>query len=149
MCPLNYFLGIFNNADITYFGQFGGVSAHYKELPNEPVYCVKLPKLEPTDWSLIGGPYVEVKAIELALDFRRDMRRWHLLQPKVKNVDEQSRAEVLTGYLRQWTSVMISAKTAQMQSENRNDWPSEVPWDINELRDMPVVLWLKRQRQDY
>ena len=79
-------------------------------------------------------------------NFRKDMRRWQLLQPRGgKNVDEQSRAEVLTGCLRQWVSVMISAKTAQMQSENRNDWPSEVPWAISELHDMPVVLWLKRQ----
>ena len=143
---MRYFLEFVNKADIPHFGEAGGVRAHWEDLPDEPVYSVKLPRLVALEWSLIGGPYVEVKAIELALDFRKDMRRWQLLQPHVgKNVDEQSRAEVLTGCLRQWVSVMISAKTAQMQSENRNDWPSEVPWAISELHDMPVVLWLKRQ----
>ena len=99
------------------------------------------------EWDSVGGPWIEIKAIELALNYMEDMTRFQLYQPKVHRAEDARREEIAKDLLYMWVECILAAKRAQMNIELRSAWPNEehTPWKINHLSDMPVVVWLRRQ----
>ena len=75
------------------------------------------------DWREIGGNYLEVKAVELALNYTKHMARFHLRPPILSDVRGQDRQQRARQMLTMWTKVMQSAKEAQMQMLKEDDWP--------------------------
>jgi hypothetical protein len=98
-------------------------------------------------WESVGGPWIEIKAIELALNYMEDMTRFQLNQPKVHGAKDARREEIAKDLLYMWVECILAAKRAQMNIELRSAWPKpeHIPWKINHLSDMPVVVWLRRQ----
>ncbi len=116
--------------------------------PDTKLYSLRADGPKPLDWDSMGGPCVELKTLELALDYTRDMTRFQLLQPKMGVVSErQERHVVLRRLLDQWANLLTACKKAQMNVEDGSAWPpkSYMPWSPDSLDNMPVVVWLRRQ----
>ena len=98
-------------------------------------------------WDSVGGPWIEIKTIELALNYMEDMSRFQLYQPKLHKADEARREEIAKDLLDKWVECILAAKRSQMNIELNTAWPlpEHIPWQINQLSDMPVVVWLRRQ----
>ena len=96
---------------------------------------------------MIGGPFFEIKAIEPALDFTRDMTRYQLYQPKLHKMARGERAGMLRKLLKEWMELVEAMKCAQMQCTSRREWPDSklLPWEPTALDWMPVVVWLRKQ----
>ena len=64
----------------------------------------------------MGGPYIQAKIVELALDQHRVLR---------KLIDE-------------WVDLMQATQTAQIQEEHRRAWGRQAfrPWPITSLEEM-------------
>ena len=155
LLPLWYFLDVFNFADLEYFELHGGVRAHFMNLskPWQELYILRVnedgkQELRVLDWKAIGGgPFVEVRTIELALDYTSNMIRYQVLQPKFHGIAPEKRAEVLKEVLKEWMDLMLAVKSAQMQCTSSRVWPADSmgPWKAESLMWMPVVCWLRRQ----
>jgi hypothetical protein len=98
-------------------------------------------------WDLVGGPWIEIKTIELALNYMEDMTRFQLNQPKVHGAKDARREEIAKELLYMWIDCIQAAKLSQMNIEPPTAWPQQehIPWTIKDLSDMPVVVWLRRQ----
>ncbi len=90
---------------------------------------------------------VEIRTLELALDYSRDMTRYQLCSPQIRTVRQEERTSLVGGLLQQWVDLLKASKMAQMQKEDLSAWPppSYVPWRVDRLEEMPVVVWLRRQ----
>ena len=57
-----------------YFKAHGGVRAHWWALREQDakLYSIRSTGLVPLQWEQVGGPFVEIKVLELALDFTKD-----------------------------------------------------------------------------
>jgi hypothetical protein len=99
------------------------------------------------DWDWVGGPRIEIKAVELALNYMEDMTRFQLNQPRVHGATDAHRQEIATKLLYKWIDCINAVKLAQMNVERTTAWPQQehTPWEIRQHSDMPVVVWLRRQ----
>ena len=82
--PLGAVLDIIDHADIKHFLQKEGVRCHWKYI-DARWHCVcniRRGGLVEVDWSRVGGPYVEVKTLELAANFMTDMTRYQVNPPE-------------------------------------------------------------------
>ena len=113
--------------------------------PNAVLFRATCPEPQPLDWELVGGPYVEFKALELGLNYMEDMTRFQLFQPRVRGSNQEDQGKLIKRFLNMWGEVVTAAKTAQMNIELQAAWPMQLPWEIKELGDMPVTVWLRRQ----
>ncbi len=112
------------------------------------VYSLRAPRPQPLDWKRVGAPWVEIKTVELALDYTQDMTRFHLLIPKLGLLSGQdTRPIVIRRLLGQWADLLTASKKAQLNVKDRSVWPPEsyMPWVVDSLENMPVVVWLRRQ----
>ena len=149
LMPLGTVLDIFDNADIQYFLEKEGVRCHWKyiEARWHCVCNIRRSGLVEVDWSRVGGPYVEVKTLELAADFMTDMTRYQVIPPETSGRFWKEREQVGLDLLRWWRKILVSIKKEQMQLP-ADKFPEMkfLPWGLpRELNDMPVALWLKRQ----
>jgi hypothetical protein len=113
------------------------------------VYRLRAAGPQPLDWERVGAPWVEIKTVELALDNTKDMTRFQLLPPKLGTFSEDGeRHRALRRLLEQWADLLTASKRAQMNVEDRSEWPpqSHMPWVVDTLENMPVVVWLRRQK---
>ena len=153
--PFWYFEEIFRKADLKYFEQYGGVRIDYKDLwnPWQKLFILARTRdgkneLRPLKWARIGGgQFVEVRTIELALDYTSNMTRYQILQPKLHGIATKQRPDVLRRMLDEWVAVVTAVKQAQMQCTWRHEWPPEdmLPWWPTTLQWMPVVCWVRKQ----
>ena len=149
LAPLGYVINIFKKADLDYFHAQGGIRCHWRDLeaPATTLYNVKTSELKELRWHLIGGPWVEIRTLELDLDYMTHMRRYQILQVKSSGMTSLERLARTRSLLDDWADVLVSTKEAQMQIEDEREWPppSHFPWEPKGLSDMPVVVWLRRQ----
>ena len=153
--PLWYFEDIFRQADLEYFGRYGGVRVHYMKLrdPWQGLYILRRTsdgrdELRPLRWDMIGrGPFVEVRTIEMALDYTSNMCRYQILQPNMHGMPAERRPAKVQEMLNEWVDVVRAVKHAQMQCTARPEWPADcmLPWWPTCLEWMPVVCWLRKQ----
>ena len=87
---------------------------------------------------------LEVKAVELALDYTKEGPRLEL--ERLESCTEEAAREMLDT----WARVLVSTKQAQMQNEKTENWPSRPmrPWRIRRLWEMPVVFWILELRRE-
>ena len=152
LMPLHYCLDVLTHADLDFFASLGGVRCHWEclEQPNTVVYSLRAGGVTPLNWDIVGGPFIEIKALELGLDYTKDMHRFQLLTPKTTphSDDKDARDQTLTSYLERWVRLLTSTKKAQMNDEDKSRWPprSHMPWRPASWRTMPVVVWLRKQQ---
>ena len=153
IAPLSYCLEVFRCADVGYFLRHGGVRCDWRKIPNPmqtvwSIWWSGVTAWRDIDWREIGGNYLEVKAVELALNYTKHMTRFHLRPPILSDVRGQDRQQRARQMLTMWTKVMQSAKEAQMQMLKEDDWPPYEfrPWEFVDLQKMPIVLWIAEQR---
>ena len=150
--PLSLAVNVFHEADVNHFLQYGSVRCHMGELPK--VWSLRAGGTTPwesEDWSDMGidesTAFLEVKAVELALNYTEHMTRFQLRRPNLTGVPREKRSEHAKDMLKMWTKVMQSSKRAQMQTEQHSGWPPDDfrPWKIVKEEDMPMVLWIAEQ----
>ena len=90
---------------------------------------------------------MEVKTVELALDYMNDMTRYQLLLPTTTGTALNERHELVREVLSMWRKILYATKKEQMQVDDPGRWPTEdfLPWAVTDLDSMPVVVWIKRQ----
>ena len=152
LMPLAYCLHIFAKADLNHFALTGGVRCLWDclEQPNTKVYSLRADGVTSLDWNKVGGPWIEIKTLELGLDYTKDMRRFGLLVPKTTphTKERDGRDLILMRYLDQWVQLLTLTKKWQMNVEDNSRWPPEShrPWIPDSWRTMPVVVWLRKQQ---
>ena len=158
LMPLEYFIDLFTKADLSYFEHHGGVRVHWHQLrnPYQKLFMLRNTRDgsdEPCvlEWGRVGGgSYVEVRTVELALDFTQNMTRYQVLQPKFHGIDPKERPAVLKEMLEGWVDLVTTVKKAQMEFTPTREWPAErmLPWWPTELSMMPVVCWVRKQENN-
>ena len=111
------------------------------------MYNIRATGLIGLDWWRVGGPYVEVKTVELAANFMTDMTRYQVNPPETSGRLWEERESLGLEVLRMWREILVSTKKEQMQLTS-DKFPEEsfLPWGLpRELDEMPVALWIKRQ----
>ena len=96
-------------------------------------------------WWKVGGPYVEVKTVELASNFMTDMTRYQVMPPERSGKSRKECRQLGREVLDKWYKILLATKKEQMQLP-LDKFPA-VPWDIEDLDTMPVVVWITRQPQ--
>ena len=146
LAPLWYWVDIFRNADVGYFLRHGGVRCHRSSLrdPGCEIFLIRSTELMPVKWDEVGGPWVEIKTVELARDYTKSMRRFQLLQPQFAEAQKtySERASVVSRLLDGWIELILNTKRAQMQGDDVIS-----PWSVGTTEWMPVVCWIRRQNQ--
>ena len=148
LVPLQLAYQVFRKADVKHFEEYGTAlfsMSQYRGREDMPMVRVQVRRLGTWitvhwDRTTVQGGVLEVKAVELGLNYTKADSRFELCQPDSWNVAKD--------FLAGWAKVLLSTKHAQMQNENTDDWPCEAirPWPINRVWDMPVVFWLKVQK---
>ena len=142
LVPLRLAVQVFRKASVEHFHEYG--TALYSIPENRasqdmPMVRVRVTRLDTwitVHWDWFCSRALEVKAVELGLNYTKEDSRFELRPP--------DSAFVARDFLARWAKVLLSTKHAQMQNENTDDWPCEAirPWPINRVWDMPVVFWL-------
>ena len=47
-------------------------------------------------------------------------------------------------HLSMWCTFLKAHKQRQLTIEDRTHWPDNLPWPVNTVWDMPVVIWLAK-----
>ena len=159
--PLRVAVQMFENASAAHFFEKGTVQFVLDDYQDPDKPCVVRVRVLDDPWGGVqcnfvefglsrtedkaaaaanGVDLLEVRAVELALDYTKQDSRFMLCKPRdipgAKN------------FLWRWARVLESTKSAQMQAEERYLWPGEDqrPWRFKNLQTMPVVLWLSRKQ---
>ena len=116
LMPLSYLLDVLEKSEEAHFASTGGIRADRRRLKeqNTVVYhvtdqCVSLMK-----WSIVGGPYIEVKTIELNLKYDCEMIRYMLAPPGLGKLNNEERRKTARSMIDTWSSVLLLEKTRQM-----------------------------------
>ena len=148
LVPLSFALQLFQHADIKHFMDKGTARLpvdQYSRLADPRMVRMNLWKdwwTGSAGWELMScGPYcgLEVTAVQLGLDYTNWDIRYKFRKPPNEEVGQK--------VLRKWAEVLESAKLAQMQVEDKYCWPPKClrPWEIKELKNMPVLLWVQEE----
>ena len=150
LAPMSYVLDVFKKADPVWFREQCGISCLRADLeqPDTKLYHLKQPAPKELLWEHIGS-YIEIKILELDLNYVTSMHRYQFLQLKKERaqITQQERNERTRAYLNRWASILESTKRMQMQMEGMVQWPplSYRPWRITSFEEMPVVIWLRKR----
>ena len=141
LVPLRLAVHVFEKADVDHFLEYGTVRCRMAELPQVSSLRAATTtawRKEWNDWKKMGiveedRVVLEVKAVELALDYTKHMTRFQLHRPNLTRVPRQQWFRRAKEMLKMWTKVMKSSKRAQMQTEEPRDWPpGEMrPWPFD------------------
>ena len=96
--PLSYCLEVFRCADVGYFLRHGGVRCDWRKIhnPMQTVWSIwwsGVTAWRDIDWREIGGNYLEVKAVLLALNYTEHMTRFQLRRPNLTGVPREKRSQ--------------------------------------------------------
>ena len=149
LMPLHYCLDVLQHADLDFFANTGGIRGDRRAMdwPDTAVYSLRADGPTPLEWEKVGSPWIEIRSLEFGLDYTEDMTQFHVLPPKPEVFSGRTDREmVLQGLIEQWADLLIAFKIAQMNEADASAWPprSHMPWNVDCLMEMPVVVWLRR-----
>ena len=49
-------------------------------------------------------------------------------------------------YIKQWIELLSSEKRSHMNITDRTLWPQRLPWRVQSIYDMPIVLWMSKAK---
>ena len=93
---------------------------------------------------------VHCKTLELELNYHHRMIRYQFHTPSRKSEDgrELTNAEWLAKckrYLKMWIQLIYTEKVRQLHFSPEM-WPPSPPWGVADVYDMPIVLWLSKEK---
>ena len=104
--PYWLFHRIFANANLDHFTEHGGVGCNLSQVYLSYVYHIHGGHLWPIDWNAVGGPFVEVKMVELSKNYMTDMTRYQIYQPVVRDMTRNQRREAAWSLVAMWRDVL-------------------------------------------
>ena len=111
--------------------------------PDYVIYFVRSRGLEPVDWKEVGKTWVEIKTVEVGSNYTESMERFQVQQPHfAEKLAMVQREDLVRGVLDEWIELMSESSSYYFQG---GDVCS--PWAISCLDWMPVVCWLRRQKE--
>ena len=153
LVPLRVAVRMFQVANVKHFVQFGTVRCSMSEQP-PTIAGIEAWRTRacPDGWRVWGErgtrennkAVMEVKAVELGLDYTKEETRLEL--ERLESCTEDTARKMLAT----WARVLESTKQAQMQNENTEQWPPGHmrPWRFKTLWQMPVVFWIVKLPTD-
>lgn len=139
-----------SNADLDHFIERGGIRAQWNSLQEQStgMFLVRKSGVEPFDKKATGGACAEIKMFELGIDYDVEMVRYMLAQRSYKKVttSRSIQLELAQKTIQMWATVITAEKNWQMAARNaRVPDKTHLPWCINNIYEMPVVVWLRKQ----
>ena len=141
---------LFELANVDRFRERGTVRCRMPEHPQVSSLCEGSTTAWERKWAewmhmgLVedGQAFLEVQAVELALDYTKCRAQVVLQRPDCSHRTAKAMLEM-------WSKALISTKRAQMQIENTDDWPPVAmrPWKFDTFWQMPVVLWIRENKR--
>ena len=93
----------------------------------------------------VGGPYIEVKTIELSLKYDCEMIRYMLAPPRLGKLNNEERRKAARSVIDTWSSVLQLEKTRQMNVSMMVPPANFLPGDVKDVYSMPCVVWIRKQ----
>ena len=150
--PVGMAIDILDHADMSAFAPAAGaVQCELRLLqdPNDPGFFLKNGHMIGTrleDCCCLHNKNVHCKTLELPSNFHQVMVRYQFRTPsKGASLSREDWYKKCRRYVQLWSEFLFAEKRRQMQAPNVM-WP-RVPWDMNSLYDMPIVLWLSKPRK--
>ena len=145
--PLSYLLDVLGKSEEALFARTGGIRADLRRLKeqNTVVYHVTDQCVSLMMWSTVGGPYIEVKTIELNLKYDCEMIRYMLAPPRLWKLNKEERRKTARSMIDTWSSVLQLEKTRQMNVSMTMPPANFLPWDVKDVYSMPCVVWIRKQ----
>ena len=92
----------------------------------------------------VDADKVHCNTLELALNYHEVMIRYQFRTPKKDlGIARQALLEKCRRYVNMWIELILADKRRQMHA-SREIWPHWMPWEVNTVWDMPIVLWLSK-----
>jgi hypothetical protein len=148
LMPMGMALDILEHADMsTFVKEAAGVECHPYELriPEHPVWFIKDGELTETRLTDIHFK-VHCKTVELPLNFHQVMVRCQFRTPGKGALSWENWLEKCSRYIKRWIELIVVEKRRQIQTPTEM-WLA-IPWDVNTLWTMPIVLWLSKPRDN-
>ncbi len=93
---------------------------------------------------------VHCKTLELPLNYEEHMLRYQfrtLPKPRRGDNTRQEWLDRSRAYLAAWVELMIAEKRRQMNVMEGWLWPKWLPWTVDGVFTMPIVLWLSKPKK--
>ena len=150
--PVGMAIDILECADIEAFADKSGVECCLADLrhPKHKVHFLKTPHAEVLELEQVNESKVHCKTLELALNYHQRMIRYQFRTPSRRSEDgrELTRPawlEKCRRFLKMWIELILAEKRRQLQF-SPDMWPPCPPWRVTNVWDMPIVLWLSKQK---
>ena len=88
---------------------------------------------------------VHCKTLELALNYHQRMIRYQFRTPSKGELTRPAWLEKCRRYLKMWIELIVTEKVRQLHF-SREMWPPSPPWGVTTVYDMPIVLWLSKEK---
>ncbi len=149
MVPLKVVELMFRNADVSRCVlTSGSVAVRLGDSPRlaqMPIYFVQGDAVRILSFHNVSSVCAQFKTFELGLDYRNTMERVQLnVIPRSRLTLEEWHVKIRS-YLSMWWTCLKRHKQQQFTIEDRTQWPSNLPWSVETVGDMPVVVWLTKE----
>jgi alkylated DNA repair dioxygenase AlkB len=136
-------LSFIHNVDVTYSKSNEGVVLDRRVPPSENMYFLQ----EGVANLISFKNAVRFKSFELGLNYNVISTRY-ILQPLPKNGATTEEMNARYGrFYELLTGVIISEKKRQKNIEVTSAWPLLIPWKVANVFDMPMVLWIYKEKE--
>jgi len=149
--PVGMAIDILECADIGAFADKSGVECCLADLqyPEQQVHFLR-PDPQVLELKDVNESKVHCKTLELALSYHQKMIRYQIRTPSRRSEDgrELTRPEWLAKckrYLKNWMELIYTEKVRQLRFA-KDMWPPSLPWGVTTVYDMPIVLWLSKEK---
>ena len=149
--PVGMAIDILECADIEAFADKSVVECCLAALrpPTQTVHFLR-PTPQVLELKDVNESKVHCKTLELELNYHHRMIRYQFHTPSRKSEDgrELTKPECLAkckGYLKMWIQFIYTEKVRQLHF-SQEMWPPSPPWGVADVYDMPIVLWLSKEK---
>ncbi len=147
LMPLGMAIDILEHADLNMFVSLGG-AVHCKSdqlrMPDQPVWFIKT-EMKEICVSNVNPEAVHCKVVELPLNYHQVMVRYQFRTPPKGGLTHEKWFDRCRHYLYMWIELLSKEKRRQMHA-SAEMWP-EVPWQVDGVFTMPIVLWLPKHER--
>ena len=148
LMPLGMAIDILERADLSMFVSMGGAMQCKRgelPLPDQPVWFLKTGLMRELRVWDVNPEVVHCKVVELPLNYHQVMIRYQFRTPPKGGLMNENWLDHCSDYINMWIDLIIAEKRRQMHA-SAEKWP-EVPWEVDGIFSMPIVLWLSKQER--
>ena len=148
LMPLGMAIDILEHADMAVFAYQGGTqcSIDHLRFPDTPVWWINAGTLTRMSVRDVNAKVVHCKVVELPLNYHQVMVRYQFRTPPKSGLTNEKWFDCCSTYFKMWIELLIAEKRRQMHA-SAEKWP-KVPWEVDGIFSMPIVLWLSKKRSN-